>query len=89
MSRSWSKGSTWRWRKLRAAVLAENLERNGGRCRLQLPGVCTGTAQCVHHVLGRTATGDDPRFLQAVCTACNLHVGQPDQLPEPRGGTRW
>ena len=93
MSRAWSGGSTWRWRLIRAGVLATNQAATGGRCQLGIPDVCTGTADCVHHTLGRAVTGDDPRFLLAVCTACNLHVGQPSTargcLPRPRGGTQW
>lgn len=38
MSRSWSGGSTRAWRALRAAVLEENVARNGGACQLAYPG---------------------------------------------------
>lgn len=105
MSKAWGKGSTRRWRRIRAAVLADNLATNGGRCTLQIPRVCTRRADTVHHRLGKAITGDDPAYLDASCTACNLHIGDPQthnprcQLcaqrpanvhdPEPRPATRW
>lgn len=79
MSKSWSSGSSRRWRRLRAQVLANNRATNGGRCRVQLSGVCTDLADTVHHTKGRSVTGDDPRYLQASCTACNLHIGDPNR----------
>jgi 5-methylcytosine-specific restriction endonuclease McrA len=78
VSRAWSKGSTRRWRRTRAAVLAENARINEGRCTLALPGVCTGVATQVHHVAGKQA-GDDPRLLVACCGECNRHVGNPQR----------
>lgn len=105
MSKGWTGGSTRRWRRIRAAVLEENLVTNGGRCTLQIPTVCTLTADTGHHTEGREITGDDPRFVVATCKACNLHIGHPpshDPLcplcaqrpanvldPEPRPATRW
>lgn len=105
MSRTWSRGSTRRWRRIRAAVLEHNLASNGGRCTLQIPTVCTGRADCAHHTHGRAITGDDPEHLVAACTACNLHIGDPQTHnpactlcaqrptntldPEPRPATRW
>lgn len=86
----WTGGSTRRWRRIRAHVLAENERTHGGRCRVQIPEVCTGMAEVVHHTKGRRVTGDDLRFLVASCAACNLHIGDPaahDPEPEPR--TRW
>ena len=88
MSRSWAGGSTSRWRKLRAAILAANANENAGRCVLAIAKVCTGTADTVHHVLGK-AHGDDARYLIAVCRACNLHVGQPGRGAKPRKVSRW
>lgn len=89
MSRSWAKGSTRRWRTIRAAVLELNRVRHGGTCRLALPGVCTGTATQAHHTLGRAVTGDDPRFLVAACGECNRAVGEPARDPAPRPMTKW
>ncbi len=85
MSKAWAKGSTRQWRKTRLAVL----NRDGWRCRLR-HDVCTKVATCVHHVLGRTATGDDPRYLVASCQPCNLKVGDPaTHKPKFRPQTRW
>jgi 5-methylcytosine-specific restriction endonuclease McrA len=90
VSTAWKGGSTRRWRKIRAAVLAANEIENGGRCTLTIPGVCTGRADTVHHTHGKAVTGDDPQYLQATCRACNLHVGEPGKNdPQPRPMTRW
>jgi len=96
VSGAWTGGSTWRWRKVRAAVLA----RDGFACRVRVPGAwttprglqrCLGRADCVHHTRGRAVTGDDPRYMVAACTPCNLRVGDPTEGvdPRPRPGTRW
>lgn len=86
MSRSWAKGSTSRWRRTRALVLA----RDGYRCQLQLDG-CTTVATHVHHTQGRAVSGDDPGQLVAACAHCNLAVGDPStgRDPRPRPQTRW
>lgn len=92
MSRSWAKGSTRQWRAVRARVLAENRGApHYGRCALGVDGVCTGgEATHVHHVVGRTVSGDDPRFLVATCSACNLHVGEPAKhSPKPKRISSW
>jgi len=90
MSRSWSKGSTRAWRRLRAWVLAENQRTNQGRCTLAIPKVCTGQATQVHHTQSRAIVGDDPKYLVAACQACNLHVGQPGRnSPEPKRVSNW
>lgn len=89
MSNAWAKGSTARWRRIRAAVLLANAQENKGRCVLQIKGVCTGLADCVHHVLGRSVTGDDPRYLVAACRACNLAIGEPGRGPKPKRVSRW
>lgn len=65
MSKSWSGGSTWAWRKTRATVL----NRDGHRCRLAHPG-CTVTAIEVHHLDGKSV-GDDPSRCIAVCRHCH------------------
>lgn len=90
MSSAWAKGSDRRWRKTRAAVLAENLRTNHGRCTLHIRGVCTGQATQVHHVKGRSVTGDDLRWLAACCRECNGHIGQPGKgNPAPKRVSRW
>jgi hypothetical protein len=89
VSKAWAKGSTRRWRRVRAVVLANNQATNQGRCTLAIPGVCTGQAECVHHELGK-AHGDDPRYLKPACSACNLKVGNPAKYNPPiRRMTRW
>lgn len=73
-------------------MLADNLLHNGGRCVVRTE-VCTGMADCVHHTKGRLVTGDDPRFMVASCTDCNLKIGDPNAGvpvdPKPRPMTRW
>lgn len=100
MSRAWARGSTRRWRRIRAAKLLDNLVNNGGRCQLALPGTwttrtgqvrqCAGQADCVHHPHGK-ARGDDPDLLMATCTPCNLRVGDPTTTPDPEPAprTQW
>lgn len=89
-SGAWAKGSSTRWRKIRASVLRRNAEENNGQCQLLIDGVCTGKATCVHHVLGRSVTGDDPKYLVASCRECNLYVGQPKlNDPHPKRISRW
>lgn len=85
MSEGWGSGSTRAWRLLRERVLV----RDGHLCQLRLD-VCTVKATHVHHTLGKTVTGDDPRYLVAACAPCNLKTGDPtrhDPLPQPR--TDW
>jgi len=91
MSHGWAGGSTRAWRKLRAALLAQNVQTNRGRCTLAIPGVCTTLATQLHHIHGKAVTGDDPRYLAAVCQACNLHIGDPSTAPDPPvlPRTRW
>lgn len=72
-SRNWPAGSTWAWRKTRKPVL----DRDRWRCQLRIPGICATIADCVHHTGDRRVTGDNPAYLVASCTPCNLHVGDP------------
>lgn len=92
----WAGGSTTAWRKVRAAVLT----RDNHQCQLRLPGrwrttrgawaQCLGTANCVHHVAGRARTGDNPQWMVAACTPCNLRVGDVTKAdPAPRPLTQW
>jgi hypothetical protein len=97
MSRAWRRGSTRRGRAINARVR----ERDGDVCQIRLPGTwlnrrgevqrCRVRADCVHHTQGRAVTGDDPAYMVAACTPCNLKIGdptrQPDPLPKPM--TRW
>lgn len=80
MSQSWAGGHTRRSYALARRCLADNRATNGGRCVAALPG-CTGFAEQAHHVRGKAVTGDDPRFLAAICKACNAHIGDPQQHP--------
>lgn len=88
MSAGWAGGSSRRWRRIRAQVLA----RDGYLCQLRLPGVCTVHAPLegghVHHTLGKDR-GDDPAHLIAACEACNLAVGEPVPDPAPIPRTVW
>lgn len=70
MSKAWAGGSSTAWRKTRALVLA----RDGYRCQVKLPGVCTSHATHVHHTRGKWM-GDDPAYLVASCADCNLKLG--------------
>lgn len=81
MSEAWAGGSTREWRRIRAAELEENRIRTGGQCLVRVRGVCSGIATTVHHVKGRSVTGDDPRWLAASCVPCNLHIGDPQTHP--------
>lgn len=81
MSNAWKGGSTRRWRAIRDGVLEENRVRNGGQCQAQCIGLCARDATHVHHTMGRQVTGDDPRFLVAVCGPCNVHIGDPQRHP--------
>ncbi len=101
---AWTKGSTRRWRLIRAYVLS----RDGYRCRAHADGwcarssdrahTCTGRAELsgphaghAHHTKGRAKTGDNPDHIVAACAACNLHIGDPTVQPDPEPAprTRW
>jgi len=78
-------GSTRAWLRRKAEVIA----RDGRRCQLKLEG-CTKIATTAHHTVGKSITGDDPRYLVAACQACNLKVGDPTKAdPEPRAWGGW
>jgi len=89
MSRGWASGSTRAYRKIREFVLA----RDGWACQIKKAGICVGRADCVHHTKGRAVTRDDPRFMVAACTPCNLNVGDPTRAatydPPGRAATAW
>ena len=84
MSRAWKGGSTTAWRRIRLFVL----QRDGSRCQLKIPKVCTGTATQVHHLVGRDISGDDPRYLCAACRECNLKTGNP-ATTQPKRISHW
>lgn len=85
MSKHWQNGSTTAWKKIRVVVL----ERDSYRCQLRL-ATCTTIATCVHHTKSRAVVGDDPRWLVASCTQCNLAVGDPSLAnPAPTPRTVW
>jgi hypothetical protein len=90
VSKAWAAGSTYKWRRLRFRVLQANAQENQGRCTVQIEGVCTGQADQVHHTLGRAVSGDDPRYLIAVCGACNRHIGEPkNNSPKHKRVSEW
>jgi hypothetical protein len=65
------------------------LDRDGWRCQVGLSG-CLGRASQVHHVYGRSVTGDDPAYLVAACGPCNRRLGDVRaQDPDPVPRTVW
>ena len=71
-------------------IRARVLLRDGYRCRIRIPGVCTNKATQVHHTLSRAITGDDERYLVAACRPCNLKIGNPvKREPKGKGMTKW
>lgn len=81
------------------ALYARVLALAGYRCQLAYPGTwtvrtgqqrhCMGVADCVHHTKGPQV--EDPAYLLASCTPCNLKVGEPSatvDLPH-RPMTEW
>lgn len=59
------------WRRVTAAAIAEA----HGRCVVQVPGVCTGTATAGHHIQPRAQGGSyDGSNVAAVCAACHAHI---------------
>ncbi|MHA6626900.1 HNH endonuclease [Pseudonocardia sichuanensis] len=85
MSKAWAGGSTRAHRRARAHVL----ERDGYRCQLRIPGICTTVATQAHHTLGKAVTGDEPAHMVASCQACNLKVGDPQTLDPPPRVRQW
>lgn len=87
MSALTPRGSTRRWRRLRALVL----ERDRYRCQFLDPttqdGRCGAYATHVHHIDARDNGGtDDPANLAAACGPHNLSKGTDPGL-EPRQPT--
>jgi 5-methylcytosine-specific restriction endonuclease McrA len=75
-----------RARRFRAAVLA----RDGHRCQIRIPGICTTIGNVVHHTLGIEVSEFNLSHAVAACAECNGHVGKPDGADaQPRRTTRW
>ena len=89
MSKGWPGGSTRAYRKTRDLVL----QRDGYACQIKKEGICVGRADCVHHTMGRAVTRDNPHYMVAACTPCNLRIGDPTRSaahdPPGRAATEW
>lgn len=73
-------GNRWRWSATRRLVMA----RDGGRCQLGIPGVCTRIAQEVDHITPRgLGGGDELDNLRAVCKRCHLGRGMHESGRKP------
>lgn len=83
-SARWPKGSSSKWRRIRAAVLI----RDNHLCQLRLDG-CQGRATHVHHTGPREVVGDDPRRLLAACARCNMGIGDPTKSDPDPTPSRW
>jgi len=79
MAKPWHRG---RWNVVRPAVLA----RDGYACQLRIPGVCTGIATQVDHIVSPLDGGAywDDDNLRASCKSCNVHRGNVDQARRRR-----
>lgn len=86
MSRSWANGSTPAWRRLRLVILTRDrwvcqLCNQPIDPRLKPPHPMSS----VHHTVGRTVSGDDPRYLVAAHRDRNLKAGEPGKRdPHPQ-----
>lgn len=91
MSRSWRDRTGYHsYRHRRASILAANRHDNGGRCTLNIPDTCTGTATQVHHVKGKRY-GDETKHMVPACAECNRAVGDPARTanPDPTPHSTW
>jgi 5-methylcytosine-specific restriction endonuclease McrA len=74
----------------RQALTAAVLKRDGYRCRLAYPDVCTTVATTADHTVSRKVAGDGLDNLVAACRPCNLKKGDPSKHdPESRGDRWW
>jgi 5-methylcytosine-specific restriction protein A len=65
-------GNHWLWSKDRKVALA----RDGHRCQIGIPGICTIDATEVDHILPRALGGtDELGNLRSVCRPCHLGRG--------------
>lgn len=79
-SRSDVDANRWRWSKTRRLALA----RDGHRCQLRIPGICTGTATEVDHVRPRAVGGgDELDNLRSVCHRCHISRGMDESGRAP------
>ena len=73
--------------RVRARLRRACLERDGYRCQLRLPGICTTIATTADHIVDRAVAGDGLDNLRAACASCNSSRGEPGREdPEPRSG---
>lgn len=87
MSAGWALGSTTRWRRIRAYVLA----RDGYVCRIGAAG-CVELATHVDHIVPKEAGGtDEEGNLRAACEPCNLgrRRARAEYEPDPRSVSEW
>jgi hypothetical protein len=91
MPDNWDAGSTRRWRKIRATVIATY----GWTCHLCKQPIDPKLKHPdpyslhVHHLDGKKY-GDNPDRCRPAHAICNLKAGQPGQRdPEPQPRTRW
>ena len=91
MQRSLITRNGWKYDKTRKAVLA----RDGHRCQLHIPGICTGIAEEVDHIRPRGRGldgGDEMDNLRSVCKRCHLARGMDESGRAPGrfsyGGSR-
>ena len=95
MSHAWGRGSTRRWREVRAIVLARDKyicrAHNDGYCDAVLrTHTCTRYATHAHHTKGKSVTGDDMRYIVASCRSCNMHIGDPRKhSPSHKRVSKW
>lgn len=83
MSNAWGRGHTRESYAARNQVMAHNARTQGGRCQLGIPGTCTTRATQAHHTLGKAVTGNDTRYMIAVCGECNRKIGDPTKHKDP------
>jgi 5-methylcytosine-specific restriction protein A len=63
--------STAEWKRVRPKIL----QRDGHRCQINTPGICTYVPTTVDHVIATSAGGApyDPTNLVSACAPCNRH----------------
>ncbi len=73
--------------RVRSRLRRACLERDGYRCQIRKPGICTTIATTADHIVDRAVAGDGLDNLRAACAACNYSRGQPGRDdPAPRSG---